>query len=48
MILSNGIITLEVAGHGAEPVSLVKDGRDCIHRIAPGARYQFKYIIRIL
>lgn len=35
MILSNGIITLEVAGHGAEPVSLVKDGRDCIHRIAP-------------
>ena len=28
MILSNGIITLEVAGHGAEPVSLVKDGRE--------------------
>ena len=28
MILSNEILTIEVAPHGAEPVSLIKDGRE--------------------
>ena len=28
MVLSNEIVTLEVSEHGAEPVSLVKDGRE--------------------